>query len=85
MRVRFFGSSKCRECMEVFILLNRFSIEYEYIDTMDDDDKTQNFCDDNGVEELPHLQFITDADVILQHIGPLDEEDLIRYLISIDI
>lgn len=82
MIIRFFGSSDCMDCMEVFVLLNKFDIEYEYIDAIEDDDDIQDFCDKHEVEELPHLQFIIDDDVILQHLGPLSEEELIGYLVD---
>lgn len=82
MKIRFFGSPDCRDCMEVFVLLNKFQVEYEYIDATEDDDEIQNFCDDHEVEELPHLQFIMDNDIILQHVGSLREEDFIGYLID---
>ena len=80
MRIRFFGSPECKDCMEVFVLLEKFNIEYEYTDTTEDDDEIQNFCDENEVNELPHLQFIVDEDIILQHIGKLKEEELVGYL-----
>jgi len=82
MRIRFFGSSDCRECMKIFILLNKFDVEYEYIDAKEDDDNIQNFCDNNEVEELPHLQFLIKNKVILRHVGPLTEEDFIGYLVD---
>jgi len=47
---------------------------------MDENTDIQNFCDINEVEELPHLQFIVDDDIILQHIGPLQEKELVGYL-----
>jgi len=82
MEIRFFGSPDCKDCMEVFVLLNKFGIEYDYIDAIEDDDRIQDFCDEHEVEELPHLQFMIDEDVILQHIGPLKEEELVGYLVD---
>ena len=32
MKVRFFGSSQCNECLEFFVLLNKYQVEYDYID-----------------------------------------------------
>ena len=80
MKIRFFGSPECKDCMEVFILLEKFNIEYEYTDANNEDTDIQDFCDINEVEELPHLQFIVDDDIILQHIGPLQEKELVGYL-----
>ena len=82
MKIRFFGSPNCEDCAKVFILLNKFDLEYDYIDALEEDDDIQNFCDDQDVEELPHLQFIIDGNIILQHVGPLKEEEFIGYLID---
>ena len=82
MRIRFFGSPECMDCMEVFVLLNKYDIDYKYIDATEDDDDIQDFCDSNEVEELPHLQFIIDEDIILQHVGPLTEEEFIGYMVD---
>lgn len=82
MIIRFFGSPDCRDCMEVFVLLNKFQMDYKYIDATEDDDDIQEFCDKHDVEELPHLQFVINDDVILQHIGVLREEELIGYLVD---
>jgi glutaredoxin-related protein len=83
MRIRFFGSPECEMCLKTFVLLNRSNVDYEYIDVTDKNKNIQNFCDDNDVDELPHLQFINDDDnVFIEHIGPIDEEDLIMYLVN---
>lgn len=82
MRIRFFGSPECKDCMSIFVLLNKFNIDYRHIDATEDDDEIQEFCDEHEVEELPHLQFIIDDNVILQHVGALKEEDLIGYLVD---
>ena len=80
MKVRFFGSPNCKDCAEVFILLNKFNLEYDYIDVTDEDDEIQDFCDYHEVEELPHLQFMIEDNIILQHVGQLKEEELVGYL-----
>ena len=82
MKIRFFGSPKCKDCAEVFVLLNKFNLECDYIDATEEDDEIQNFCDDHEVEELPHLQFIIEDNIILQHVGQLKEEEFIGYLID---
>lgn len=82
MMIRFFGSPECPDCMGVFVLLNKFQIEYEYIDATEDDDDIQDLCDQQEVEELPHIQFIIDDNVLLRHIGPLSEEEFIGYLVD---
>ena len=82
MKIRFFGSPECKDCMEVFILLEKFHLEYDYVDAIDADDEVQDFCDEHEVNELPHLQFMIDDDIILQHVGQLKEEDFIGYLVD---
>jgi glutaredoxin-related protein len=81
MKVRFFGSHSCRDCLKVFVLLNRSQVDYEYVDAYDEDVDVQLFCDINNVEELPHLQFLNDKEeVVIEHIGPIGEEDFLSYL-----
>ena len=81
MKIRFFGSSECLDCLEVFVILNRSHVEYEYIDGHDESKEIQDFCDKQNVDELPHLQFIDDEDnVVIEHIGPIDNEEFITYL-----
>lgn len=74
MRVRFFGSANCRDCLELLVILEKFSIEFEYIDAFDDD--TQDLCDEQEVEELPHTQFLdNNKNIIIEHIGPISEQE----------
>jgi len=74
MRVRFFGSSNCRDCLELLVILEKFSIEFEYIDAFDDD--TQDLCDEQEVEELPHTQFLdNNKNIVIEHIGPISEKE----------
>jgi glutaredoxin-related protein len=81
LKVRFFGSSVCPGCMGVFVLLNKYDVNYDYIDALDEDKEIQDFCDEHNVDELPHLQFMKDSGkIILQHTGLLKEEELVGYL-----
>ena len=78
MFVRFFGSSNCRDCLELFVILGKTNVDFEYIDAFDDD--TQELCDEYDVDQLPHIQFVEDETVIVEHAGFIDEEEFIRYL-----
>ena len=82
MWVRFFGSSNCKDCLKLFVLLNRSQIEYQYIDAMEEDDEIQILCDKHRVDELPHIQFIDGDDIIIEHIGVIADEEFIGYLID---
>ncbi len=80
MKVRFFGSPNCRDCLELFVILKKFNIDFEYIDAFDD--YTQELCDEQEVEELPHTQFIDNNDnIIVEHIGPISETEFEKILI----
>ncbi len=80
MKVRFFGSSNCRDCLKLLIILKKFDIDFEYIDAFDDD--TQELCDEQEVEELPHTQFLDNNDnIIIEHIGPISEKEFEKILI----
>lgn len=81
MKVRFFGSSNCKDCLELLIILKKYSIEVEYVDAFDDD--TQDICDEQDVEELPHIQFLDDnKNIIIEHIGPISEKEFEEILIT---
>ena len=80
MFVRFFGSSNCRDCLELFVILNKTNVDFEYIDAFDDD--TQELCDEHNVDQIPHIQFVEDEEVIIEHVGPIDEEEFMQYLID---
>ena len=81
MRVRFFGSSNCRDCLELLVILEKFSIEFEYIDAFDDD--AQDLCDEQEVEELPHTQFLdSNKNIIVDHIGPISEKEFEEILFT---
>ncbi len=83
MKARFFGSSKCKDCLKLFVLLNRYQIDYQYIDALNEDEEIQKLCDENNVMDLPHLQFFSDDDhIIIEHIGPITNEQFIEYLVN---
>jgi hypothetical protein len=80
MKVRFFGSSECRDCLQIFVYLEQYCIEYEYYDGHDiENDDVYNMCEDQNVNELPHLQIIDNSNqVLLEHIGPISEKEFIK-------
>jgi glutaredoxin len=83
MKVRFFGSSECKDCLEVFVLLNKAQVEYEYVDAHDENYEIQDLCDENDVNELPHLQFIDDEEnIVIEHVGYVDDNEFMLYLIN---
>ena len=83
MRIRFFGSSDCKECLRVFVILEKSFVKYEYVDAHDENDEIQDFCDKQNVDELPHLQFVDDDDtVIIDHKGPIEDEEFMTYLVN---
>ncbi len=84
MRIRFFGSSDCKDCLKVFVILEKSQVSYEYIDGHDiENDEVYNMCEEQNVDELPHLQFLDDQDnIIIEHIGPIDDEEFMTYLIN---
>jgi hypothetical protein len=82
MKIRFFGSSECLDCLEVFVLLEKFQIDYDYYDGQDiENEEVYNMCEEHDVEELPHLQFLDDNEnIVTEHIGAMTEEELTTYL-----
>ena len=81
MKIRIFGSEECQDCLMALFLLKQAKINFEYIDAFADD--KQDFCDECNVDELPHLQFIDDSDIIImEHVGPIEVNHFMQYLID---
>ena len=85
MKIRFFGSPTCEDCLQFYVLLSKYEIDYEYINALDEDELIQAFCDLHEVDELPHIQFLSDkGNIYLQHTGFISEELFRRYLAIFD-
>ena len=67
--IRVFGSDNCRDCLDLVKHLEMNNYKFKYIDAMSNDKKIEKFCDNNNVDELPHLQIIEDGKVIKELIG----------------
>ena len=82
MKARFFGSPTCKDCLKIFVILEKFQVDYKYIDGHDiENDEVYNMCEEHNVEELPHLQFLDDNNkIIVEHIGPLTEIEFTTYI-----
>ena len=80
MKIRFFGSSNCEDCLNLFVIINKAQIDYDYIDALDEREDVQDFCEENNVYQLPHIQFVENNEVVVEHIGPMDENVFIEYL-----
>lgn len=81
MKIRFFGSSDCRDCLALFVILEKIQVNYEYIDGHDEREFVQDFCDEQNIDELPHLQFIDENNkVVAEHIGEMKEKEFTAYL-----
>jgi len=82
MKVRFFGTSSCVDCLEAFIILNKFDIDYDYINANDEREEIQSLCDDNNVDLLPHIQVIEDDGTVIRELtGKITEDDMCTLLI----
>jgi glutaredoxin len=73
MKIRFFGSNSCYDCLKALVLLQKFCADIEYVDAFADE--TQKSCDEEGVDQLPHLQVVENGKVVAEHIGPIEDED----------
>ena len=81
MKIRFFGSKNCKDCLKVFVILEKFQLDYDYFDGHDiENDDVYNMCEDQHVEELPHLQFLEGGKVVVEHVGPITEHAFATYI-----
>lgn len=74
IKVRMFGSSNCKSCKQLLSLLKKKDFEFEYIDALNENEDIQKFCDDNNVDNLPHLQFINENGRIFKEIRRKDSD-----------
>lgn len=70
IKVRLFVGRTCPICdIAMLKLANEKDIfEYQYVDALHD--KTQKLCDENEVDELPHIQIYEEDEVVAEFIGP---------------
>lgn len=70
IKVRLFGGHTCPICELALLKLQceKDTFEYKYVDAFAD--KTQKICDENEVDELPHIQIYKDDEVVAEFIGP---------------
>jgi len=79
MKIRIFGSDNCKDCLRAMLIIKKSKVPYVFYDALDD--KNDEICDENDVDELPHIQFIDDNDnILIEHIGPIYDDDFIEYL-----
>jgi len=70
LKVRLFGGHTCPICELALLKLEseKGRYEYEYIDAFADE--TQEFCDEQNIDELPHIQYVNiDGEVTEEYIG----------------
>lgn len=77
MKIRLFGVENCKRCCLMKQLMHRAETPWVYVDANADD--TQELCDKYGIDDLPHIQILSDnGDVLMEHIGYLDPYRLKR-------
>ena len=72
MKIRVFGSKDCKNCLKVIKFYDKMNINFEYINAFDENDEIQILCDLNDVEELPHIQIMSDKEVVVKNIVGYD-------------
>jgi hypothetical protein len=82
VKVRFFGSAECRDCLQIFVWLEKYGVSYDYFDGHDiENDDVYNMCEEQNVDELPHLQIIDNSEkVLFEHVGPMTEKSFISFV-----
>ena len=54
--IRVFGSKSCSYCKQLVSALNKQKVSFIYVDA--DLPNTQDFCDSQKIDELPHVQIL---------------------------
>jgi hypothetical protein len=80
--LRIFGSDNCENCKELINSLESFQVPHEFIDA--NADETQDFCDEQNVDGLPHIQILNpDGKMCFEHVGSLDVQVLLQKMVEI--
>ncbi len=67
VNVRIFGSKDCKNCKSAITVLQLLKLSYKFIDAFAEEQ--QKLCDDNDVNQLPHIQILKENDVVWQKHG----------------
>ena len=76
-KIRIFGTSTCKSCLKALSIIQKTKIDFEYVDADDEGDDIQDFCDENDVYELPHVQIIHNDKVVKEYIGTLSKKEFL--------
>lgn len=74
MKIRVFGSRYCSTCLNLCKDLHGIGMDYIWIDA--DEDESEDLCDVNEVDYLPHIQIADGDRVVFNHAGPLLAADI---------
>ena len=82
MKILFFASTECPYCDTLYNNLKESGLlsghDFIYIDALSDD--TQEICDKNKVDELPHIKIYDNSKLILNYCGEILIKDVEEYL-----
>ena len=70
IKIRLFVGRTCPICDIAMLKIEceKDVFKYQYVDALHSE--TQVLCDENEVDELPHIQIYEDDEVIAEFIGP---------------
>ena len=66
LTIRLFGSKSCHNCKTANTVLQMLKLSYQFIDAFADN--KQEICDQNNVNELPHIQILKNKQRKINHI-----------------
>ena len=67
-KIRIFGSFDCPSCLRLMRHLKREKIKFQYIDAFANE--KQKLCDENDIDELPHIQILNKKKEIIREYSP---------------
>ena len=70
--IRVFGSKRCPKCKELVELLKLSGYDFEYIDAHSKKEGIQDFCDEQNINHLPHLQIVTKDNKVISNFIKLN-------------
>ena len=83
MKVRLFGTDSCDKCAAMMNGFHKRRVVYIYINI--DLDSTQELCDRYQIDEVPHVQILNDAGLVMyEHVGFIEVSQLLNIAANYD-
>lgn len=80
MKIYFFGSPSCDNCLELLNDLAGYNFDFtdedEFCLVDAFDDNNEELCDEHEVDQLPHVKILDGDQVLFERVGMFDPDEM---------